>query len=129
MRPRLARLAFWAATAVTLAVALMPEPPELPGPSDKVQHMLAFALLALLARVAYPRVPWLWLIVGLSAFGALIELGQMIPGLHRYAEFADWIADTAAVAAMLLLIALAGRLRRRPAPEAMSAQRRRADRL
>jgi VanZ family protein len=114
-RRRFARFVFWSAMAVTLAVALMPQPPELPGaPSDKVQHILAFATLALLARAAYPRASLLWLILGLSAFGALIELAQLIPALHRYAELADWIADTAAAAAMLLLIALVRRLRRRP---------------
>ena len=98
--------------AVTLAVALMPQPPELPGaPSDKVQHILAFALLALLACFAYPRASGFRLLIGLSAFGALIEIGQMIPALERYAELADWIADTAAAAAILLLIALVRRLR------------------
>lgn len=112
---RYARFAFWAAIVVTFAVALMPQPPVLPGaPSDKVQHILAFATLALLARAAYPRASLPWLILGLSAFGALIEIAQLIPALNRSAEVADWIADTAAAAAMLLLIALVRRLRRRP---------------
>jgi len=101
------RFAFWAAMLVTFALALMPQPPELPGaPSDKVQHILAFTVLALLARVAYPRTPLLRLLAGLSAYGALIELGQMIPALHRYAEMGDWVADTVAAAATLLVVDL-----------------------
>lgn len=104
---RYLRAAFWAALLVTFALALMPQPPQLPGaPSDKVQHILAFAFLAALARAAYPRAPLLWLLAGLSAYGALIEIFQMIPALNRYAETADWIADTLAAAATLLAIEL-----------------------
>jgi hypothetical protein len=43
----------------------------------------------------------LTLLVGLSAFGALIEFIQMIPALQRDGDVMDWIADTAAAAVIL----------------------------
>ncbi|HWH17810.1 MAG TPA: hypothetical protein VNT77_05660 [Allosphingosinicella sp.] len=76
---------------------------------DKIQHIIAFAALTALASAAYARTPLVKLGVGLSAFGALIELLQLIPPLHRDGSVADWIADTLAVAAVLAFT----RLRRR----------------
>ena len=97
------RLLFWAAALFALVMALLPHPVELPGyPSDKVQHIAAFATLGVLGGVAYPRLPALRLIAGLSLFGALIEIGQAIPALHRDADPLDWIADTVACAVVVL---------------------------
>lgn len=93
--------------AFALIMALLPHPPLLPGePDDKVQHIAAFTVLALLGRYAYPRLSFAAILAGLSAFGAAIELLQSIPSLHRDSDVLDWIADTIAVAAMLLLIAM-----------------------
>ena len=109
-RRPLLRLAFWGACGFALTMALLPQPPQLPGqPSDKLQHILAFAVLAALGRLAYPRAPLLVLAAGLSAFGALIELLQAIPALNRDSELADWAADTAAVLAILLAFELVRR--------------------
>lgn len=109
-RRRLLVALFWGALAFALVMALLPKPPRLPGdPSDKIQHIIAFAALAALASAAYARTPLVKLGVGLSAFGALIELLQLIPPLHRDGSVADWIADTLAVAAVLAFT----RLRRR----------------
>ena len=61
------RLLFWAGAFFAFVMAVLPQPPELPGaPSDKVQHMLAFATLGLLAAWAYARAPVARLLVGLS---------------------------------------------------------------
>lgn len=100
-----ARAIFWFAMAFALVIALLPSPPQVPGePNDKVQHILAFATLTLLATLAYPRAGPLKLLASLSAFGALIEFAQAIPALHRDSDVFDWLADTAAIAAVLLLI-------------------------
>ena len=99
------RLVFWAATAFAFVMAVIPHPPHVPGePNDKVQHMLAFATLSLLGAWAYARAPLLKIAIGLSLFGALIEIVQAIPALHRDSDVLDWIADTIACAVVLLLV-------------------------
>lgn len=53
---RTARAVFWAAACLAFVMAIVPHPPEVPGaPNDKVQHVAAFATLALLGSFAYPR--------------------------------------------------------------------------
>ena len=102
---RAARVVFWAAACFAFVMAVVPHPPELPGqPSDKVQHIIAFATLAALGSLAYPVASVARLLVGLSLFGALIEVVQAIPALHRDSDALDWIADTAAVLVVLALI-------------------------
>jgi VanZ family protein len=102
---RSARTLFWAAAAFAFVMAVVPHPPEVPGePNDKVQHIIAFATLSLLGSFAYPKAALTRLLVGLSVFGALIELVQAIPSLHRDSDVLDWLADTAAVIVVLLLV-------------------------
>ena len=99
------RIAFWTAAAIALVMALLPHPPQLPGePSDKVQHIAAFVLLGALGSFAYARSNPVHLGVGLSLFGAAIEILQLIPSLHRDGDPLDWIADTAAAALVIILL-------------------------
>jgi hypothetical protein len=44
------------------------------------------------------------LVAGLSLFGALIELAQAIPALHRDSDPLDWVADTVACTAVLVAL-------------------------
>ena len=105
MRTAYPRLLFWAATVFAFVMAVMPRPPRVPGdPSDKVLHVIAFATLALLGAWAYRETRLLRLGLGLSLLGALIELVQAIPVLHRDSDVVDWIADTVAAAVVLLAI-------------------------
>ena len=114
MRLLYPRLIFWAATAFAFVMAVLPRPPRVPGdPSDKVLHVIAFATLAALGAWAYRKLPLFRLAVALSLFGALIELAQAIPALHRDSDIVDWVADTVAAAAVLLLVRWL-RSRRRP---------------
>ena len=100
-----ARTLFWAVLAFSFVMAVIPQPPEIPGePNDKIQHMAAFATLAALGAFAYPRLSLLRLLAGLSMFGALIELVQAIPTLHRDSELLDWVADTVAVGVVLSIV-------------------------
>jgi hypothetical protein len=110
---RLRRLFFWAAATFAFVMAVVPHPPELPGaPSDKIQHVAAFATLGLLVAWAYMHSPLLRLLAGLSLFGALIEIVQTIPILHRDGDVIDWVADTVACG---LVLAGAAWFRRRRA--------------
>lgn len=102
---RASRAAFWAAACFAFVMAVLPHPPQFPGePNDKVQHIAAFATLALLGSFAYPRAALLRLLAGLSLFGAFIEVVQAIPELHRDSDVLDWLADTVAVAVVLLFV-------------------------
>ena len=99
------RVLFWAAALFAFVMAVLPHPPEVPGnPSDKVQHVAAFATLALLGVWAYPSLARTKLLVRLSLFGAAIEIIQAIPALHRDSDVLDWLADTAAVLVVLVLL-------------------------
>jgi VanZ family protein len=99
------RAIFWIAIVLSFLAAINPQPPQLPGqPNDKVQHIAAFLMLGALAFFAFPGTSAIKLLVGLSAFGALIEFTQMIPALHRDGDVLDWIADTAAAAVILAVL-------------------------
>jgi VanZ family protein len=81
-------------------MAVLPHPPRLPGaPSDKVQHIIAFLTLGVFAVAAYPRAPLVRAVTWLSAFGAMIEVVQAIPDLHRDSDPLDWLVDTIAALA------------------------------
>jgi len=99
------RFAFWAAAVLAFTMAVIPQPPQLPGaPSDKVQHIAAFVVLGGLATFAYPRTSPVYLGTGLSLFGAFIELFLYSPADHRDSDPIDWIADTAAAALVLIFL-------------------------
>ena len=103
---------FYAAMVFAVVMATLPHPPRVPGdPVDKVQHIAAFATLALLGAAAYPRTPLTRLGERLSFLGAMIEVVQSIPALHRDCDIMDWIADTLAVTTILLIVWLMRRAR------------------
>ena len=107
----LIRFGFWVALIFAVTMALVPKPPAVLGEmGDKYQHMLAFATLAVLARAGYPRATWLRITERLSFLGALIEVLQSIPALHRDCDIMDWLADTASILAALAVVALIRRL-------------------
>ncbi len=88
------RFLFWATVLVVLVLSLLPPGTHLPDTGwDKSNHMLAFAVLAVLGLHSYPgsRVA---LLLGLLAYGGLVEgLQSLTP--YRYAEWADLVADAA----------------------------------
>lgn len=114
MRNGLFPVMFWLALAFTLTMAWLPHPPAMPGnPNDKLQHMAAFGFLSLVGAAAYPKFPLPHLAERLSFLGALIEVVQNIPMLHRDCDIRDWIADTMAIAITLVTIAFARARRER----------------
>lgn len=105
---RLMRPLFWLLACFSLVMALLPKPPSTPIDrfGDKFEHMLAFAVLTVVARLAWPRAPVWAAALLLSLYGAAIELLQRIPALHRDSDARDWLADTAAIALALVLAQL-----------------------
>ncbi len=102
------RVLFWLALAFAVVMAVLPKPPELPIDrfGDKFAHILAFGTLAGLAAFGFP--PELrWRVAErLSFLGALIEMVQGIPALHRDSDIRDWIADTLAILAVMAIAAM-----------------------
>ncbi|KPF93898.1 hypothetical protein IP81_01250 [Novosphingobium sp. AAP83] len=105
---RYARAAFWPVLVFALVMAVLPKPPELPTDSlgDKFHHMMAFFTLTVLAGGGWPRFPVVRLLFGLSLVGAGIEAVQMIPALHRTADWRDWLADSVAILAALVPVSI-----------------------
>jgi VanZ family protein len=93
-----ARTIFAVAGIITFVAAVWP-PSTAPHlfPWDKAEHFLAFYVLGVCAAVAFPRKSLLFILIGLSAFGAAIELVQALPFVHRDCDVWDWVTDTVAV--------------------------------
>ncbi len=102
---------FWqtllgAVVLFVVTMAVLPHPPKLPIEGDKYQHMLAFGTLTILSVAAFPATPLLRIGERLSFLGAMIEVVQSIPALHRSCDIMDWVADTAMIIAVLTVAAI-----------------------
>ena len=99
---RLAQAVFITAVIFTFYSAVIPPRHAVQlVPWDKAEHFIAFYALTGLGAAAFPM-RRLWVIaVLLSAFGALIEIVQGLPIMHRDRDFWDWVADTLAIIAAL----------------------------
>lgn len=102
---KLFRLLFWAAVSFALVMALLPHPPTAQiEVGDKYQHMLAFGTLTILAAGGFPNAPLARIAERLSFLGAMIEVVQSIPALHRDCDILDWVADTGVVIALIAVV-------------------------
>lgn len=109
--PIIWRVLLIAATLFAITMALLPHPPNIAEVGDKYQHMAAFGTLTILYALAYPSTPLPRIGERLSFLGALVEVFQSIPALHRDCDVWDWIADTFIIVVVLGVIALARRRR------------------
>jgi hypothetical protein len=99
---KVARVAFFAALVFTFYSAVAPPAQALHlTPWDKATHFIAFYALTGLAVAAFPKANLAAIAALLSAFGALIELVQGLPSVHRDRDFWDWVADSIAIACAL----------------------------
>ncbi len=73
---------------------------------DKWLHGAAFAAIALLASLVFPRIAAWRLLLPLIGLSALTELAQFMPRLSREPSWLDFAANVAAIAVTLLLVAL-----------------------
>lgn len=98
---------FWIALGFALAKAfVLPRKMFRIFHWDKAEHFLAFYILTLLAAAAFPRRPLMAIAVALSLLGAGIEVVQAFPIVSRDSDFWDWFADSLAIAAVLLPVAV-----------------------
>lgn len=112
----IAALALLAATLVLLDPRGGALGPSFPF-DDKVQHVALFALLAMLAALAYQDKPRWGIFLALVLYGAAVELAQARTG--RSPELLDLVADALGAAVVFLL-------RRRDSSSARSSPARRS---
>ena len=108
---RIAKVLLILAIGIILWLALSANPPRAAGlfDFDKLNHLAAFFVLALLTEYAFPSVTVrAQKLVPLLGFGLLIEVLQYWVG-YRYFEWLDVAADAAGI---LLFWVLRGALRR-----------------
>ena len=87
---------FWACFLAINILALSPAPYlpplEIFNWCDKAQHAIAFAVLAVLAVLAYPEASRLRIALLLMGQGVLIEVLQYYGG-YRFGDWQDAVAD------------------------------------
>ncbi len=72
-----------------MALLQLPPKPPIDRFDDKFER--AFVVLAVFARLGFRRAPARLILERLSFVGALIELFQSIPALHRDYDWGDWV--------------------------------------
>ena len=106
---RIAKVLLVLAIGVILWLALHPSPPISGLQLDKLNHLAAFFVLALLTEYAFPSATVSALkLAPLLGFGLLIEVLQYWVG-YRYFEWLDVAADAAGI---VLFWVIRGTLRR-----------------
>ncbi len=104
--PRCWLALWWLAVLGTIVVCLIPPPPiPLPENSDKVEHFLAYFLLAASAVQIYQRrAALIWAAVGLVALGIGIEFAQGALTVNRMADPMDALANSVGVLAGMAIV-------------------------
>lgn len=95
----------WAALAGVAVVSVLPPPsvPQVPVASDKLVHVLLYALLMYCFARAWTKSSWPVIALGLVVYGLLLEgLQHYLP--LRSASLADAIANLAGVTIMLVAL-------------------------
>ncbi|WP_372017564.1 VanZ family protein [Pseudoxanthomonas sp. 10H] len=102
---------WWLAVMVVVVLSLTPPPAvELPRHGDKVEHLLAYAVLAAAAVQVFRHGMPLWLAgAGLVGLGIGLEVAQGALTTTRMADPADAVANAAGVVLGLLTTLTPGR--------------------
>lgn len=103
-RRRLWQGLWWLGIVGVFAACLLPAPdlPRVPEGGDKIEHALAYFVLALGAVLLHARRATLWRpALGLLAMGVLIEILQGALTTTRSADAADALADAFGILAGL----------------------------
>lgn len=101
------------ALVFAIYMAINPHPAVQVEVYDKWQHMAAFGTLTLLSVLAFPSASLVRIGERLSFLGAMIEVVQSIPALHRDCDIMDWVADTAIIVGVLVVVRIGRGMQRR----------------
>ena len=103
--PRLWLVSGWTLVVLATIASIVParELPKLGGISDKTEHMVGYAVLALWFAGIYPRTRYPAVGIGLLVMGIVIEGLQGAMKLGRHADLTDVYANTIGIACGLVL--------------------------
>mgnify|MGYP003576565687 CR=1 FL=1 len=103
--PRLWLVSGWILVVVAIAINIMPSQdlPKLGGISDKLEHAIGYAVLALWFAGIYPRARYPMIGVGVLVMGIAIEGVQGAMNVGRQADLRDVYANSAGIVCGLLL--------------------------
>lgn len=90
-----ARAGFWIVAVVVLGVAMIPGNTGLPALLgwDKLNHLMAFFVLTVFARLGWPNLSKTWLLLMLLSYGVAVEILQTLPLVGRSADIMDVVAN------------------------------------
>jgi VanZ family protein len=101
--PALRYMKAWLAVGLLIAVAItitsLVPARDLPalGISDKLEHVIAYLLLAFSFASVIPWIDHPYLMLALLAFGGGLEIAQGLMGLGREMDLMDFLADAAGI--------------------------------
>lgn len=101
------RVAFWLLILATCYLMLMPakEVPNVLIFWDKLQHSLCFSVLSCIGLYAYTQQAKR-VLIGLSLYGALIEVLQSTLTTTRHGDPLDWVADSLGILLVAFILRL-----------------------
>ena len=107
------RSVFGAVCLAVFTIALLPGEPGEPSLIgwDKLSHIMAFIVLTVLLRAAWPAMTRRTGALGLLTYGLAIELGQSLTGWGRTASLADLVADLVGIGLGFVLLWSLAKLR------------------
>ena len=111
IKPTYYRILFWLCTLAAVVVSLVPTTGgQLFELQDKVAHAVLYASLYFIAVQAYgSSFSLLLLAVMVMGFGLSLEIAQSMTS-YRYGDFWDFVANSAGVIAVWLLLLVRRRL-------------------
>jgi VanZ family protein len=106
--PRLWLVTGWILVMFSVIASIVPshDLPKVPGVTDKVEHIVGYALLALWFAGIYPRSRYGVIAVGLFIMGVAMEWLQAVTHLGRQADVRDVVANSVGIATGLMLALL-----------------------
>ena len=112
MKKRLYQAAFWTALAAIMFLAVTPQGARLArGTSDKVNHAIAFFILAFLGDHAFEK-PFIVMALSLVGFGMMIELVQFTLPYRSFSLY-DMLANIFGIVLFAVIKYVTGRRHQR----------------
>lgn len=106
---------FWTLVAIVGMFMLVELAPKEDGLKylDKIQHALIFLILSISGYLAFKQKMWA-ITLGLTIFGAIIEVLQATLTITRTGDVYDWLADIAGLLIGLMIVSVYRQIKPKP---------------